>query len=170
MPRDSSGRLLRARSRALRAGLNEAVNESILQNKPLTAEKLAANVFESAATGAVMDFGMGVVAKGASGLLKKIGGGALSKTLEEAGTKTSLSMIESKSWAKKFGTFEDDIARVAREEGVLNRATSLSDESVAAAKGAEDRIWEQMSEKARSRPVRPSAQLPRRGEQGDAGD
>ena len=128
-------------------GLNEAVNESILQNKPLTAEKLAANVFESAATGAVMDFGMGVVAKGASGLLKKIGGGALSKTLEEAGTKTSLSMIESKSWAKKFGTFEDDIARVAREEGVLNRATSLSDESVAAAKGAENRVWEQMAEK-----------------------
>lgn len=127
-------------------GINEAINESIIENKPLTAEKLAANVLEAGATGAAFDFGMGAVGKGASAILKKVGGTSLSNTLSEAGTKTSLGMIETKRWAKKYGAFEDDIAKVAREEGVLSRATSLDDASVAAADAARERIGQQMGD------------------------
>ena len=127
-------------------GVSEAVNESILEDKPLTAENLAANAIASGVAGGAFDFGTGVVSKGVSALIKKAGGTTLAEALKEAGTKSSLGMIETKKWAKAFGASADDIARVAREEGVLSRATSLDEASVAAAKAAEERLGSQVSE------------------------
>lgn len=127
-------------------GLNEVVNESLIQNKPLTAERVASATLESALLGGTFDLGLGVVSKGASVALKRLGGGALSKTLSELGTSASLGEIETKAWARKYGAFEDDIARVAREEGVLNRSTALTDSSVEAANAALERQGQKMGD------------------------
>jgi hypothetical protein len=127
-------------------GLTEAVNESVLENQPLTAERLTASAMGSALTGGVIDFGFGVVGKGISALIKKAGSSSLSEFLRSKGDDISASMIDSKKWAKRYGAFEEDILKVAREEGVLTRGTALDDASVQAAKAAEQRIWGQISD------------------------
>ena len=127
-------------------GVTEAVNESILEDKPLTAESLAVTALASAGTGAAFDFGTGAISKGVSALIKKAGGSTLSEALKSAGNKASLGMIETKKWAKRFGAAEDDIARVAREEGVLSRATSLDDASVSTAQAARERVGQQVAD------------------------
>jgi hypothetical protein len=127
-------------------GVTEAVNESILEDKPLTAENLAATALASAGTGALFDFGTGAVSKGVSSLIKRAGGSSLAEALKDAGTKTSLGMLETKKWARRFGAAEDDIARVAREEGVLSRATALDDASVTTAQAARERVGQQVAD------------------------
>ena len=127
-------------------GVDEAINESMIENQPLTAEQLAATAIPSMLAGATIDFGFGVVSKGTSALLKKAGGTTLSEAFKSAGDDLSLSMIESKKWAKKYGTFEEDILKVAREEGVLTTGTQLDDAAVASAKAAEQRVWKQMAD------------------------
>ena len=127
-------------------GLSEAANESILENQPLTAERLTAAAVGSAITGGAIDFGFGVVGKGASALIKKAGSSSVSEFLRAKGDDISASMIDSKRWAKKFGAYEEDILKVAREEGALTRGTALNAESVKVAKAAEQRIWGQISD------------------------
>jgi hypothetical protein len=127
-------------------GLSEAANESVLGDTTLTAERLASAAIAPALTGAAIDFGFGVVGKGASALIKKAGGSTVSEFLKSKGDDITTSMIDSKRWAKQYGAYEDDILRVAREEGVLHRGTSLDQASVQAAKAAEQRIWGQISD------------------------
>lgn len=127
-------------------GLSEAANESVLGDTPLTAERLASAAIAPALTGAAIDFGFGVVGKGASALIKKAGSSTVSEFLKSKGDDITTSMIDSKKWAKQYGTYEHDILRVAREEGVLHRGTSLDQASVQAAKAAEQRIWGQISD------------------------
>lgn len=127
-------------------GLSEAANESVLENTPLTAERLAAAAIAPAITGGVIDFGFGAVGAGTSALIKKAGSNSVSEFLKSRGDDLTLSMIESKKWAKRYGAYEDDILRVAREEGVLHRGTSLDPASVEAAKAAEQRIWGQVAD------------------------
>jgi len=143
-PMRAAGLVGRAGAGALEGtamGLSEAVNESVLGDQPLTAEHMASAAFSAAATGAALDFGFGALSKGTSALIKKAGGKTVSEYMKSKAGDLSLSMIESKKWARKYGVYEDDILKVAREEGVLHRGTSLSQESVAAAKAAEQRIW-----------------------------
>ena len=126
-------------------GLSEAVNESVLENQPLTAERLAASTVGSALTGGVVDFGFGVVGKGASALIKKAGGASVSEFLRSKGDDLSIGMIDSKKWSKQYGAFEENILKVAREEGVLSRGTALNADSVKLAKSAKNRTWDQMA-------------------------
>ena len=125
-------------------GLSEAVNESIIENKPLVAEQLASSALASALTGAVVDFGFGAISKGTSALIKKAGVESVSDLLKSKGDDLSIGMIDNKSWARKYGAFEEDVARVAREEGVLTRATALDDASVQAAKEATERTGQKI--------------------------
>lgn len=122
-------------------GIGQAVSESVLDDTELTGEQLAAAAASGALTGGALEGAFAGIGKGTSMLVKKAGGSSLSDMLGKAGDALSLSMIESKKWAKKYGVFEDDILRVAREEGVLSKATALDQASVELAKKGEQRVW-----------------------------
>lgn len=127
-------------------GVDEAINESMLDNQPLTSERLAANVLPSMLMGGAVDFGMGALAKGTSAILKKAAGSSLSDFLSSKADDLSIGMIDRAAWAKKYGVFEDDIAKIAREEGVLSMGTQLDEASVAASKAATERVGQQMAD------------------------
>lgn len=125
-----AGRLAAGAAEGTLWGLGSAVSEATLENAELTGERLAASAAAGALTGGILDTTFYGIEKGTSALLKKAGAPSVRAMLEKAGDALSLSMIESKKWAKKYGTYEKDVLRVAREKGVLTKATALDQASV----------------------------------------
>lgn len=107
-------------------GLNEAVNESILENTPLTAEQTAASVMGGALSGGAVDFGLSAVGKGTSAILKKAGGQGLRETLNRWSDDLVKAELVTKSALKKYGTADyiDDIIGFGRREGIITPGTT----------------------------------------------
>lgn len=127
-------------------GLEEAVNESMVDQTPLTAEKLAASAISAALVGGSLDTALGGVTRGISAVLKKAAAPEIKATLSKAGDKASRSMIDSASWARKFGTYEDDVLRVAREEGVLTPGLALTREGLDNVSSATERVSQRVAD------------------------
>lgn len=118
-------------------GLTDYVNETVLKDKPIVAEKALAATAGGMLAGGVTDLGLGVVSKGVSSLIKSFGSDALSGSLASSGNKITGKMLGLKDIAKKYGVPEADILKVAREEGVLHRGAALDSATLDAAKAAE---------------------------------
>lgn len=105
------------------AGLGSAISESTLENQQLTAETLASHIATGAFLGAGTSGVMSGLSKGASTIVKKVGGGSLSDALENAAT-----AIESGQLAKgNLGGLQKlkgqggslkDVVKFARDNGI----------------------------------------------------
>lgn len=122
-------------------GLEEAVNESMIDQSPLTAEKVAASVASGALAGGAVDLGLGTVAKGASALLKATGGKSAKQALLDMSRDAYKKQLVSKSQLKKYNTAEfiDDIVDFGEREGILTRGTTYESGLAAAQKAVQDR-------------------------------
>ncbi len=134
------------------AGLGSIVDESILENKEITAEKLAMGGAAGALTGA----GMGVAFKGvgnlASSVVKKVGAKALGGSMEEAASRLEWDTMTKGASAEQraeMEPFKDRILKWGRDNGVIGKLSSKFDPEAlakvqAGLKSGGERIGEQV--------------------------
>lgn len=113
-------------------GLEEAVNESMVDQTPLTAEKIAASVAGGALGGGVVEGGLGVVSKGASALMKTAGGVAVKDALTKAGDELIWSALarSNKRWADLNSPYKKELLQFGREKGLFNLGTAFDETSL----------------------------------------
>lgn len=105
------------------AGLGQAISESTLENQQLTAETIASHVATGAFLGAGTSGVMSGLSKGASAIVKKVGGGSLSDVLEnaayaiESGQLAKGNLQGLKRLEEKGGSLKE-VIDFARERGV----------------------------------------------------
>ena len=122
-------------------GLTEAIDESMLDNVPLSAENIAAQTMAGAFSGGALDFGMGAIGKGVKLAVKKAGGEAVRETLKELGDQAVTKQLFGKSDLKKYGTDDNlkDILKFGRDEGIVTTGSTVDSVAKAATEAVEKR-------------------------------
>lgn len=117
-------------------GVNDAVNESIIDNTPVTADRIAAHAIPAALTGGAVDFGLGAAGKLVSPLISKTGGTALKDSLNDMALKAeSRQLLESSGNAlsklEKRGGSMEDVVNIGRANGLIDENAAMSAEHAA---------------------------------------
>lgn len=89
-------------------GLGGAVNESAIQDKPLTVEALVHHSLNGAMSGGILGGGLGVIGEGAGVLVKKLGDEGLQGLAEKASDKLAGSVLDKEAKANDWKMATDE--------------------------------------------------------------